>query len=151
MTTRKCDHCHEVKEIEEFNWRYKTPGIRHNTCRECMKWFNRRYFKGSAHEEHLKNVKERKQNAREVARLYVQTYLETHPCVHCGEADPRVLDFHHRDPVQKEMAIAYMVGGGWSVGRIQEEIDKCDVLCSNCHRKLTMDERGWYRSKNRKK
>src|SRR5215212_3040916 len=75
---RKCDHCGETKHIEEFNWRYKALGIRHNTCRECMKWFNRRYFKGSAHEEHLKNVRERKTVAREVAREYVLNYLATH-------------------------------------------------------------------------
>src|SRR5215212_6109427 len=92
---RKCDHCGETKEIEEFNWRYKALGIRHNTCRECMKWFNRRYFKGSAHEEHLKNVRERKTVAREVAREYVLNYLATHPCQECGESDPIVLEFHH--------------------------------------------------------
>ena len=147
---KRCDHCKELKDIEEFNWRYKSLGIRHNTCRECMKWFNRRYFKGSAHEEHLKNVRERKQVALEVARQYVQDYLSTHPCVQCGESDPRVLEFHHRNANEKDMDVAYAVGGGWSVARIQQEIDKCDVLCSNCHRKLTTDERGWYRGRPRK-
>jgi hypothetical protein len=147
MTTRKCDHCKKVKDIEEFNWKYKALGIRHNTCRECMKWFVKRYFKGSAHDEHLKNVRERKTAAREVAKQYVWDYLATHPCIHCGESDPRVLEFHHRG--NKDKGIAYLAGGGWSVGRIQEEIDKCVVLCANCHRKLTMDERGWFRSRRK--
>ena len=142
---KKCDHCKEVKEIEEFNWRYKNLGIRHNTCRECMKWFNRRYFKGSVHEEHLRHVRERKAVAREVARQYVLNYLSTHPCVQCGESDPIVLEFHHRG--NKDASVSSIVGGGWSVGRIQEEIDKCDVLCANCHRRVTMKERGWYRGR----
>ena len=145
MEKRKCDHCKKVKNIEEFNWKFKSLGIRHSTCRECMKWFVKRYFKGSAHDEHLRNVKERKTAAREVAKQYVWDYLSTHPCIQCGESDPRVLEFHHRG--EKEKDIAYLVGGGWSVGRIQEEIDKCDVLCANCHRKLTMNERGWYRGR----
>ena len=145
MTQRKCDHCKETKNIEEFNWKYKALGVRHDTCRECMKWFVRRYFQGSAHDEHLKNVKERKTAAREVAKQYVWDYLSTNPCIQCGESDPRVLEFHHRGDKDKD--VAYFVGGGWSVGRIQEEIDKCDVLCANCHRKLTVEERGWFRKK----
>ena len=147
MTTRKCDHCKEVKDIEEFNWKYKALGIRHSTCRECMKWFVRRYFKGSAHDEHLKNVKERKKAARVVAREYVWDYLATHPCIQCGESDPRVLEFHHRKDEQKEKDIARMVGDGLSTARIQAEIDKCDVLCGNCHKKLTMDERKYWKSR----
>ena len=60
MKTKRCDHCKKEKDIEEFNWKFKALGIRHDTCRECMKWFVKRYFKGSAHDEHLRNVKERK-------------------------------------------------------------------------------------------
>lgn len=93
MTTKRCDHCKVEKDITEFNWNLKALGIRHDTCRECMKWFVRRYFKGSAHDEHLKNVKERKKAARIAAREYVWNYLTTHPCEKCGESDPRVLDF----------------------------------------------------------
>ena len=147
MTTRICDHCKTEKDIEEFNWKYKALGVRHKTCRECMKWFVKRYFRGSAHDEHLRNVKERKKAARVVAREYVWDYLSTHPCIQCGESDPRVLEFHHRDSVQKEKDIARMVGDGLSTGRIQAEIDKCDIYCSNCHRKLTMDERGHWKSR----
>lgn len=145
--TRKCDHCKETKNIEEFNWQYKALGIRHDTCRECMKWFVRRYFQGDAHDEHLKNVNERKKVAREVARQYMWDYLLTHPCISCGESDPRILEFHHRDAAQKDKDVAKMVGEGLSVGRLQREMDKCDVLCSNCHRKVTMKERGHWRSR----
>jgi hypothetical protein len=147
MTTRVCDHCKQEKDIEEFNWKYKALGVRHKTCRECMKWFVRRYFQGNAHDEHLRNVNERKKVAREVARQYVFDYLKTHPCVKCGESDPRVLDFHHRDPVQKETEVSKMVVNGLSLGRLQQEMDKCDVLCANCHRKLTIDERKHWRSR----
>jgi hypothetical protein len=45
------------------------------------------------------------------------------------------------------MAISEMVAGGYPIATIQKEIDKCDVLCANCHRKKTMNERGWFRGK----
>ena len=79
MTTKRCDHCKIEKDILEFNWKFKALGVRHNTCRECMKWFVRRYFQGDAHDRHLAQVKERKQAAREFAREYVWQYLLTHP------------------------------------------------------------------------
>lgn len=92
-------------------------------------------------------MKERTEAAREAAREFVTEYLLNHPCIQCGERDIRALEFHHRDANEKDLAITRMVTGGWSVKRIEAEISKCDVLCASCHRKLTADERGWYRSK----
>ena len=142
---KKCDHCKELKEEDQFNWRYKSLGVRHNTCRECMALHQKKYFQGDAHERHLQQVKDRKHAVREKAREYVLNYLSTHPCESCGENDPRVLEFHHERG--KEYPISLMTNGGYPIHRIQEEIDKCKVLCANCHRRLTIQERGWYRSK----
>ena len=142
---KKCDHCKEPKEDSEFNWKFKSLGIRHNTCRECMSIHQKKYFSGPAHDRHLEQVKERKEIARQVAREYAYNYLLTHPCQECGESDVRVLEFHHVG--DKDMAVAYMVSSGYSVERIQAEIDKCTILCANCHRKLTVEERGWFRKK----
>lgn len=136
--TKICDHCKEPKE-EEFNWRYKALGIRHNTCCECMSIHQKKYFSGNAHERHLQQVKDRKLAVREIAREYVLNYLSTHPCSQCGETDPRVLEFHHEH--SKEYPISVMINGGYPIPKIQAEIDKCRVLCANFHRKLTMDER----------
>ena len=142
---KKCDHCKKFKDEEEFNWKFKSLGVRHKTCRECMHGFNKKYFEGSAKEKHLQQVNERKQEARQVARDYVYNYLLTHPCEECGESDVRVLEFHHVG--NKDMAVSYMVSAGYSVERIQREIDACKVLCANCHRKITVEERGWFRGK----
>lgn len=56
-------------------------------------------------------------------------------CKECDESDTRCLDFHHRDPEHKVDNVAQMVRTcSWN--RVMTEIEKCDVLCSNCHRKL---------------
>src|SRR5215216_1890654 len=105
----KCNSCGKFKDEEEFNWRYKALGIRHPTCRECQKPFRKNWYEGSAKERHLKNVKERKEEVRKLAREYVLAYLLTHPCIEWGERDPRVLEFHHRD--EKDMAFSELVAG----------------------------------------
>jgi hypothetical protein len=57
-------------------------------------------------------------------------------CCRCPENDPVCLDFHHEDPEKKDIAVAIAVNRGWGQKRIQKEIDKCVVICANCHRKL---------------
>ena len=145
MPQKKCNHCGKYKDEEEFNWRYKVLGIRNKACRDCQHEFNKTYYEGDAKQRHLKQVKERTEAARDAAREYVYQYLLDHPCDQCGETDPRVLEFHHVG--EKEMTITRMVSGGWSIKKIQAEISKCQVLCSNCHRKVTVEERGWFRGR----
>lgn len=62
-------------------------------------------------------------------------------CKKCSECHPACLDFHHRDNAEKELNVGKAVDKGWCKERILKEIAKCDVLCSNCHRKLHWEER----------
>lgn len=64
---------------------------------------------------------------------YVLCYLDKHPCVDCGEKDIRCLDFDHVNG-DKYKEVSYLVGAS-SINRVVAEIDKCQVRCSNCHRK----------------
>ena len=67
--------------------------------------------------------------------------MKTKLCTKCNENHPACLDFHHRDSSEKEYTIAYLTGNTGSIKRIIQEIEKCDVLCANCHRKLHYNER----------
>jgi hypothetical protein len=55
-------------------------------------------------------------------------------CEHCGYiGSVASFDFHHLDPSLKSFAISQDPHTrSWK--RIQEEIDKCELLCANCHR-----------------
>ncbi|QFU82129.1 homing endonuclease associated repeat-containing protein [Natronorubrum aibiense] len=76
---------------------------------------------------------ERKDRRRKEIRQWLYTYKELHcECSQCGEGRPPCLDFHHPD--EKENGIATMVVNGHSKTSIREEIDRCIVLCANCHR-----------------
>lgn len=66
--------------------------------------------------------------------------LKASGCIDCGETHPATLDFHHRDPSEKKATIARLLSVS-SITTIQTEIAKCDLLCSNCHRKRHYAER----------
>lgn len=54
-------------------------------------------------------------------------------CSVCGfNGHPRALEFHHRDPSEKDFSIGETYSGA-SVIKMLFEISKCDVLCANCH------------------
>jgi hypothetical protein len=56
-------------------------------------------------------------------------------CSRCGyKRSLRALQFHHRDPKMKEFGVSSMHCLSWE--RIKKELDKCDLLCSNCHAEL---------------
>lgn len=59
----------------------------------------------------------------------------------CGEDHIACLEFHHTDPSVKDLTLAQAVHNGWGRDRILEEMQKCEVMCSNCHRKLHHEER----------
>lgn len=60
---------------------------------------------------------------------------EARGCLYCSETDPVALDFHHREPELKSFNLSNPPTG-ITVGTWEDEVDKCDVLCANCHRKL---------------
>lgn len=83
-------------------------------------------------EKRIQQVKERQYRIA----VEFQEYKATLSCMECGESDPVCLDFHHRDPKTKTIALAYARSRGWGWEQIMEEVYKCDVLCANCHRKM---------------
>lgn len=60
-------------------------------------------------------------------------------CLYCNFNHPAALVFHHRNPKDKKKNI----GGSKfsSIKQLKEEIEKCDILCSNCHNILHHNER----------
>lgn len=62
-------------------------------------------------------------------------------CCKCGFNHPAALDFHHRDPKDKLYEVCNMPRKSIGKERILCEIEKCDVLCANCHRILHDEQR----------
>jgi len=48
----------------------------------------------------------------------------------------RAMEFHHKDPNEKDFTIS---GKSWSFERLRKEVDKCILVCSNCHKEIHED------------
>lgn len=88
------------------------------------------------HYRHVETTRKRTLDRRAANRAWLYEYRRVHcACERCDESDPACLESHHVDEDEKEMAVGTMVTYSYSRDRILREIDKCEVLCSNCHRK----------------
>lgn len=64
---------------------------------------------------------------------WLNNYKANLRCERCGFSDWRALQFHHEEPNAKEFNVADMVHAGLCQATMQREINKCCVLCANCH------------------
>ncbi len=79
----------------------------------------------------IKAVTERRKKLKVMAKEYKGSKCEICDYNRCLEA----LDFHHRDPNEKEFGLSAK-GLTRSWVKIKNEIDKCALICANCHREL---------------
>lgn len=136
--TKVCTRCKQEKNIEEFKFRYKAEGIRQPSCNVCSRKGNKKHYDNNR-DQYLNRAKNRKKVLSVENRQKRLDYLKEHPCVVCGEADPVVLEFDHIDRKTKRDNIAQMITQReWPV--ILAEIEKCQVMCANCHRRKTWRE-----------
>lgn len=140
MDKKKCPGC-TIKPLENFAKNKRKKDGLQTYCRDCKKSMDAsRYSRRT--EYHKQYVKDQKKIRRDKTIKYLGKYLDNHPCVDCGEDDVRVLEFDHVRG-EKTEGIAQMLAWGWSWNKIDEEIQKCDVRCANCHRKRTYSSLGW--------
>lgn len=83
---------------------------------------------------------ERNRKSRLIQREFLNT-LKDKPCMDCGlQYPPYVMDFDHRDPSTKLGHVGTLVSETRiSMKRLLAEIEKCDLVCANCHRIRTHD------------
>lgn len=133
-----CTKCQTDKPREAFAKNNNRPDGLQAQCRACKKMTdaaNHQLNKAAQQERNRININKTKD--------FVFRYLLEHPCIDCGETDPIVLEFDHRDPTKKSFNIGSC--GAMSEASISAEIAKCDVRCANDHRRKTATDRGYYR------
>ena len=71
---------------------------------------------------------------REIKRKIQMIEYKGGKCIKCGyNKNIAALDFHHLESDNKDFNIAH-VGGG--LEKMKKELDKCILVCSNCHREI---------------
>lgn len=71
---------------------------------------------------------------RAAGRAYVAKVKAHAKCVDCGINDWRVLDFDHLPEFEKGADVSKLANSGASIATIKAEMDKCEIVCANCHR-----------------
>ncbi len=138
---RRCARCSVVKPDVKFAVKDARRGTRRSYCHDCAREYGREHYARNK-PVYLGRAKARRKLDRKVNRDLIAGYLEKHPCVDCGESDPRVLEFDHREREKKKQEVARLVSTG-SKGVVLREIAKCDVRCANCHRRRTAHQFAW--------
>ena len=114
MEFKKCSMCGEEKPLTEFAIRNKSKGIYRANCRKCQAGYaSKRYYENK---EILDNTKEGK------------------CCARCGYNECiEALDYHHIDANTKIGTVARLLTH-YNAQDGLKEIEKCILLCANCHR-----------------
>lgn len=103
---------------------------------------NAEVIKGKVSEYYKRNeinIKEKRKTSRMELMAWMQGIKQQLNCCKCPENHPSCLEFHHLDPETKEYAVGRMFSLSLSSEKLKqmilEEMGKCIVLCSNCHKK----------------
>lgn len=131
--TRTCKKCGQEKPLTSFPVR-KVRGkpYRRYVCGACKTsgWRSRHK------EQEVNNQRKAREKAKQnrlITKCRLLEHLNQFVCQTCGFHNPLALCFHHRDPATKLFAIASGVGRRFSLTRLKLEVEKCDVVCLNCH------------------
>lgn len=92
-------------------------------------------WKRTHYQRNKQSYADRQRKVRDEVKQFIVDLKSTLKCCRCDENHPACLDFHHEDESKKEFGIADAVTNKVSKTRILKEIQKCIVLCANCHRK----------------
>jgi len=101
---------------------------------ESMSAELRYYYRNKS--DWVENVKQRKDELLQ----WVRDKEMSSGCVDCGESHPACTQWHHTSD-DKDRTPSNMARDGVSKERIKEEMEKCIVLCANCHAKRHWDDR----------
>lgn len=131
--------CKEAKPLDAFNANARAKDGKQSRCRDCnrvgnAKW--RRENRPAATPGQL----DRLRRERAAKRAWVKAMKTGRPCVDCGGIfHPDSMDYDHIDASDKVQCVSRSSEFDWM--GLLEEIQKCDLVCSNCHRVRTAERR----------
>ncbi len=112
---------------------------RERNLENCRKWREKNKEKIKQDYQQNKNgIKTcKKLRSQKKRLLYIEEKLQL-KCCRCPENHVSCLEFHHLDPSKKEGNISSMIKHSWA--KTKKEMEKCIILCSNCHKKEHWDD-----------
>jgi len=122
-----CAKCDSEKTLDEFGSNKSSSDGKQRYCKLCQRAHVRKHYEN--------NKQYYKDKSKVTSSKYRELVLSLKdvPCLDCGNRYPSyVMEFDHRDPKEKSFCLA--TGHNKSLDKLLAEVDKCDVVCANCHR-----------------
>lgn len=143
MELRICTICKKGKPASEYNKKSNRKDGLQTHCRECNRESARRYYADNR-EKHIGESKKTRQARRRDNHAKMIEFLSQQQCADCGFSHILVLEFDHLK--DKRANISRMLCTyPWAT--ILLEIEKCDIVCRNCHAIRTHQRQDSYRNK----
>jgi hypothetical protein len=135
VKTVKCSRCRQLKPLSEFSPRKN--GKRNYYCKKCRVDYQREWLaRPGGMKKHAAYAKRRRTRLRALVAERKQL-----PCADCEKTYPsEVMELDHVRG-KKLLNVAMLVSKNMSEQTILDEMDKCDVVCANCHRIRTISRR----------
>ena len=132
---KTCSRCEKIKPESEFWLKSRAKSRLQPWCKKCL------YEYREARGWYNKTQAEQQKRWHRRRKAWVDSLKMDKPCTDCGRIyPPCVMDFHHRDKGSKVFTISKVARHG-DKAKLLAEIEKCDLLCANCHR-IRTHERG---------
>lgn len=135
-----CSKCQKARSLDKFSKHSRAKDGLKVWCKFCDKQYD------LDNKDH-RNVRKNKNSKNKRKELHdkLREYLKDKTCTTCSESDYVVMEFDHRDRSTKEFDISDGIGKRYSWKKILKELEKCDPMCANCHRRKTAKDMGWYK------
>lgn len=127
-----CSKCKKCKPRTDFSIMRRASDGLQGSCKTCMNEAGKKNYQ----ENKDRYFKVAKSRDAELDKLIFDQ--KNQPCADCGiKYPPYVMDFDHLEAETKEFNISGMRRRRMAFQKILDEISKCEVVCSNCHRMRT--------------
>lgn len=123
---KKCSKCKRVLDENHFNRDNSRKDGLNNKCKDCVAKYRK------SNKERLLVLGKKYRNNRYIVNRLLLDELKSVPCIDCGRQFPVVsMHFDHISD-DKSFTIASIKNTS-STLKILKEIEKCEVVCANCH------------------
>lgn len=124
-----CKRCNRTKPFARKGKGFQT------FCKTCSYEIQKAYYRKNP-DKHKERIQRKNKRAKVRIAEFVAD-LKSAPCLDCGVSYPYyVMDFDHREGEKKLGLVTDLIRKG-KLGMARREIEKCDLICSNCHRERT--------------
>lgn len=138
LKERCCDNENCLKDKKKEKQRIAWKKHYNKNIKKTTKKFKKKDAENSRNyrRTHADEINKRDRARKKEKKEWVDSLKQKCKCSRCDEDRYFCLEYHHLKPENKKFAISEAIRQGYGKESILKEIDKCIVLCSNCHRHL---------------